>query len=222
MRPTVIFDFDGTLALGDGPVRAYARCVADAAGDSRIVDDFEDALVRIAAGSTAFRDGYHAVAASAASHGVDAATMDAAYLASRALLGTDEAPIEAPAGLGDFLDALAEHADRLLVTNAPDINLDLAIASLGAAGKFEGRVTSARKPVGIEAVVTDALTRGPVLSIGDIHEYDLAPAAALGADTALVGPAAARPPATITMAAVHLPDLYPAIQSWAAQSARLG
>ncbi|GMA34195.1 hypothetical protein GCM10025876_03990 [Demequina litorisediminis] len=95
-------------------------------------------------------------------------------------------------------------------------------SSLGVDGRLEHVVTSAGKPRGIEAVVSDALTRGPVLSIGDIHEFDLLPAAALGADTALVGPAAAHPPADVTMAAVHLPELYPAIQSWAARSARLG
>lgn len=221
MRPTVIFDFDGTLALGDGPVRAYARCVADAAGDSRIVDDFEDAMVRIAAGSTAYRDGYHAVAASAAAHGVDAATMDAAYLASRELLATDEAPIDAPAGLSEFLDALGEHADRYLVTNSPNVRIAQALEALGAAGRIEHVVTSAKKPAGIEPVVTACLARGPVLSVGDIYEYDLAPAAALGASTALVGPAAAQP-AGVTMAAATLPELYPAIQTWAVQSVLLG
>ena len=27
-RATIVFDFDGTVAIGDGPVRAYAREVA--------------------------------------------------------------------------------------------------------------------------------------------------------------------------------------------------
>lgn len=222
MRPTVIFDFDGTLALGDGPVRAYAACVAREAGDSRIVDDADDALAKIAAGESVFRDGYHAVAVAAANRGATPEMLDAAYRASRELLATEAAPIAAPSGISAFLDALAPHADRYVVTNAPDVRLTDALVELGIDGRLEQVVTSAGKPRGIEAVVEDALTRGPVLSIGDIHEFDLAPAAALGADTALVGPAATRPPADVTMAAVHLPELYPAIQSWAARSARLG
>ncbi|WP_084130692.1 HAD family hydrolase [Demequina sp. NBRC 110055] len=222
MRPTVIFDFDGTLALGDGPVRAYAACVAREAGDSRIVDDAEDAFARLAAGGSPFRDGYHAVAAAALTRGVEQEVLDAAYLESRSLLATGGAPIEAPAGLADFLDALGEHADRMVVTNSPNIRITEALDTLGAAGRIDAVVTSAKKPAGIEAIVTDALSRGPVLSIGDIHEYDLAPAVALGAATALVGPAASAPPADVTMAAATLPELYPAIQTWAAQSVLLG
>jgi FMN phosphatase YigB (HAD superfamily) len=63
--------------------------------------------------------------------------------------------------------------------------------------------------------VAEALLRGPVLSVGDIYENDLAPAAALGADTALVGPTWMSFAARTTMAAATLPELYPLIEVWA-------
>ena len=44
-RPILIFDFDGTVALGDGPVRAYARAVATEAGLSpSFVDEIATGL----------------------------------------------------------------------------------------------------------------------------------------------------------------------------------
>lgn len=221
MRPTVIFDFDGTVALGDGPLNAYAAAVAREAGDEAFRDRAAHALADFAAGTTSSRDGYHAVAEAASQHGIDADCLDRAYLASRTLLATPDAPIYAPADLPQFLADLAKHADLVLVTNAPDVRLAEALASLGIAPYLERTVSSARKPRGIEVEVAEALKRGPVLSVGDIYEFDLEPAARLGADTALVGPMAATAPSAVTMAALHLPELYPAIQSWA-QDARLG
>ncbi|WP_061962369.1 HAD family hydrolase [Demequina flava] len=222
MRPTVIFDFDGTVALGNGPLTAYAAAVARLAEDSEFATVATDALHAVERGDSEFRDGYHAVAAAAGQRGIDAHLLDRAYLASRDDLATPAAPVEAPAGLPEFLASLAAHADIALVTNAPDIRIREALEALGVAQHFVRVITSARKPLGIEAQVTDALERGPVLSIGDIYDFDLAPAARLGAATALVGPAAANPPADVTMSALHLPELYPAIQTWAAEAARLG
>ena len=33
---SVVFDFDGTIALGQGPLDAYARCVGELAGEAEI------------------------------------------------------------------------------------------------------------------------------------------------------------------------------------------
>jgi hypothetical protein len=80
-RPILIFDFDGTVALGDGPVRAYARAVATEAGLSpSFVDEIATGL---ADGDDAI-DAYdlvrvRAVAAGAAPSTSRAATPPAAH-----------------------------------------------------------------------------------------------------------------------------------------------
>ncbi|WP_062201894.1 HAD family hydrolase [Demequina salsinemoris] len=215
MRPTVIFDFDGTLALGDGPIEAYARGVAEAARVPEIADAGLEALARFAAGESEAIDGYDAVRAAAVALGADDEALSAGYLASRRVLATDDAPISAPAGLADLLARLSEHAELVLVTNSPDIRIDEALEALGATA-ITRKVCSARKPAGLAAVVEDALATGPVLSVGDIYVNDLEPAAARGAATALVGSTWKKWAAVVTMAAATLPELYARIEAWVA------
>lgn len=219
MPRTVIFDFDGTIALGDGPVDAYARGVVEASpipGLARAIANARDTLARQPG---AYRDGYDAVAATALAMGVDSEALSTAYLRSRHALATADAPVTAAPGLAQFLGTLARSAQLVLVTNAPDIRVSEALEVLGVARFFERRVCSAKKPAGIAAEVTAALTHGPVLSVGDIDEFDLAPARALGADTALVGPAASAHGHLATFAATRLEQLYGDIQMWAAATA---
>lgn len=218
MTPTVIFDFDGTLALGDGPLHAYAACVGEASGLAGAREACEAALARHAAGKGGFRDGYHAVREAAVALGVAPDALQQGFLDSRALLASDAAPVHAPDGLEGFLARLHQHATIVVATNSPPIRIDAALDSLGAAPHVDRVVCSARKPEGLVPVIEDALTRGPVLSVGDIHEFDLEPATRLGAATAAVGPAAARAGRLVTMAAPGLPALYGAIEAWAADA----
>lgn len=215
MGRTVIFDFDGTISLGDGPLDAYARCVAQLAGSDALLDEVAAARALAVQHPGTYRDGYHAVAAAAHAVGIDDATLSAGYLRSRELLGTAEAPVVAPPGLRTFLDRLAQHARLVLVTNAPAIRIPEALEVLGAAGAFGDVVCSAGKPAGLAAVIEEALATGPVLSIGDIDEFDLEPARRLGADTALVGPTAPFHAGRATYAAETLDRLYADIDAWA-------
>lgn len=217
MTRTVIFDFDGTLALGDGPIRAYARSLAAELDSPQAEAEALAALDAFEAGLTDARDGYHAVREVAERHGIDGDGVRRAYLRSREVLATDAAPIHAPEGLSDFLARLAEHARLVLVTNSPPIRIDEALVELGAAAHLAAVVCDARKPEGITTVVEDAIARGPVLSVGDIYAYDLEPAARLGADTAAVGVSAGQVRDRVTMAAERLEDLYDAIEAWAAR-----
>lgn len=221
MTATVIFDFDGTLALGDGPLHAYAASVAEAAGEPALIPAAAAALATFAAGGTPWRDGYHAIRAAAESLGVSPGALEEGYLRSRTLLATPAAPVHAPEGLAGFLARLADRAELVLVTNSPPVRIDEALGELGAAPYIGRRVCSARKPYGLVDVVRAALREGPVLSVGDIEEYDLAPAAKWGADTAAVGAAAASAGARATMAAPTLAELYPAIEAWAARAAEV-
>jgi FMN phosphatase YigB (HAD superfamily) len=215
---TLVFDFDGTVSLGTGPVLAYARAAATTlAADhaSAFLSAVELGLEQSPSGQlpgTGAIDGYDLVRMLASQHGVDPATLGDAYLASRGRLATDDAPVVAPRGLADFLRFAREHANTVLATNAPDIRVTEAISALGLTGLFDAVYTSVGKPGGLDSVLDDWLPNGEVLSIGDVWINDLAPAAARGALTALVGsPDEASAP---TYRADHLHDLYPVIAAW--------
>lgn len=213
---TIVFDFDGTVAIGSGPVLAYARRIAEAAGrdalPGAVAAELDDAD-RARRFPRGVLDGYDLVRRRAEAAGVEARVIEAAYLASRASLGTDEAPVGVPEGLPSLLDALAEHARLVLVTNAPDTSLDRALDALGLRGRFHETHPSAGKPDGLRPLARRWLAAGRLLSIGDIWVNDLEPVHELGGDTALIG--AVPPGAAPTFRGDTLPDLYPDLLRWA-------
>ncbi|WP_193103488.1 HAD family hydrolase [Brachybacterium sp. FME24] len=214
-RPTVVFDFDGTLALGRGPLQAYITALGSQPGGDRAVEASFAALAEFETGTSAHRDAYDAVRTAALAQGMRDADLGRAYLASRDLLGTDAAPVVAPKGLGDFLRELSAEATCVLATNAPPVGVERALISLGIEDSISDRHHDVGKPAGLAPIITAHLRNGPVLAVGDIWEFDLAPAALLGADTALVGvreTADARP----TLRGAALSDLYDPIRDWAA------
>lgn len=218
MTATIIFDFDGTVAVGDGPVRAYARFAAEAAGGDYL-ERVEAELARYNAGASAYRDGYDVVGSLAREAGVDEATLSAAYAHSRTQLGTTGAPVEPAPGLAELTARLDPSIRLVLATNAPGDGIDRALDAWGLADAFAERHFAVGKPAGLEPIIRAALEAGPVLSIGDIYEFDLAPAAALGADTALVGATAASSPAQPTLRGQTLAVLVPDILAWSAAAA---
>lgn len=218
MTPSIIFDFDGTLAIGHGPVLANARLLAPAAAPG-FLQRVEAELVRYDNGATDFRDGYNIVASLGAADGVPEATMAAAYTNSRAQLGTAQAPVESMPELKALLSALGQYAHLVLATNAPGEGVDRVLANWNVQDRFDEQHFNVGKPAGLHNIVESALDRGPVLAIGDIAEYDLAPALQLGADTALVGATATTSTAPVTMRGASLEHLASDIQTWAAQAA---
>lgn len=211
MNSILLFDFDGTIALGDGPVLAYATQVATALGDDgSFVESIRSAL---AASDGEALDGYDAVRRAATQRGADSRLLSAAYRASRAQLATPAAPITAPDGLADFLAEAAADAERMLVTNAPATRIDAALDALGLTGLFDRIVTGAGKPAGLEALLAALPHDSRVLSIGDIWHNDLAPAHARGHATALIG-GFADPDATPTYRAADFATLIPQLTAW--------
>ena len=239
----LVFDFDGTVSLGLGPVRSYARFISEglpiadataflAAVDSglalqsHLTDD--EPTDHTVAGAVPI-DGYDLVRLVSLGFPVTAADRDAAYLRSRHELATDAAPVAAPTGLADFLAEAGESAHLVLATNAPDIRITETLDALGLSQLFDVVYTSVGKPAGLEAILdtwfdrVGALTANAtrrraspahtVLSIGDVWVNDLAPAHLRGASTALVGSSQTND-ATPTFRAEHIADLYPAIRAW--------
>lgn len=216
MTRSVIFDFDGTLAIGHGPVLAYARAVAPSASKA-FVPRVEKALRAFDAGRSAYRDGYHIVAELAAKDGVSSGTMKQAYQVSREILGTVHAPVDAPSGLASLLEALSQHALLHLATNAPAEGVEQVLDSWAVRDCFDQLHFNVGKPDGLYPILRHMLESGPVLAVGDIVEYDLQPALDLGADTALVGATAALSDAKVTMRGLTLDDLRGELVSWASQ-----
>lgn len=237
----IIFDFDGTVCLGLGPVLSYARHVARSL-EPLTADRFMaqvDAALSTTGEVDGVRpiDGYDAVRLLSLQHGVQAPTRDAAYLASRRELATDAAPVCAPDGLADFLAEIRPAARLLLATNAPPIRIDEALEALGLTGCFDAVHTSVGKPSGFGTLLDGLLSARPqdpadadraldaraLLSIGDVWDNDLAPVSARGGTTVLVGESARHLPgtgsaaaatATPDFAAPALPGLYPGIRRW--------
>lgn len=219
MTVTIVLDFDGTIALGAGPLEAFARAVASAASDTAFADRAIAAVAAFERGESEARDGYDVVSTLAAQQGVTADALEAAYQSSRALLGSEHAAIAPPRGLADFLTKIGADARVVLATNAPGAGIRPVLEGWHVADLFDAMHFTVGKPDGLVPIIRAAVAEGPVLSVGDIFEFDLAPAAQLGAATALVGATAERSPAAVTMRGRTIADLYGDIEAWAAVTA---
>lgn len=222
----LVFDFDGTVSLGHGPIRSYARFIAadlPTASAVEFLGRFEAGVADTPAKPdthTVPIDGYDLVRLLAERYDVTATARSAAYLASRQELATQAAPVTSPAGLADFLAEARPNAHLVLATNAPAIRIDETLTALGLAGAFDAVHTSVGKPAGFGPLLDNLLAMLPVgaptvhlASIGDVWDNDLAPAHRLGATTALVGSTLSLA-ATPTYRADHLHELYPALRAW--------
>ena len=222
----LVFDFDGTVSLGHGPIRSYARFIAGGLATAQAVEflgRFEDGISAAPSATDPAAqpiDGYDLVRLLAEQYSVGATARSAAYLASRHELATCAAPVSSPAGLAGFLTEARPAAYLVLATNAPAIRIDEALSALGLTGAFDLVQTDVGKPAGFGPLLERLLTRLPagsspanLASVGDVWANDLAPASRRGATTALVG-THLPPNANPTYRAELLHELYPALRGW--------
>lgn len=211
---TIVFDFDGTVIVGNGPVLAYASEMSRfaPAGFLAVAEAEIDAFE--SGDAPQYRDGYDVVGTLATAAGVTADDGQRAYLASRELLGSAQPADPAP-GLAEILERIPEKTRVILATNAPEAGVEAALAGWGVRDRFDELIYNTGKPAGLTPIIERALEQGPVLSIGDIVINDLAPATELGADTALVGATAETSTASVTMRALTLAELTDQIVAWA-------
>lgn len=223
----LLFDFDGTVSLGEGPVIRYAQCVAATLSQAERSKFLEAVADQNEAGAEPNgsvtsapvpRDGYDSVRLAASVFSIPADTLGQAYRRSRADLASAKAPIEPVPGLAHFLAETRERAFLVLATNSPNTRIPEALHALGLDDAFDDVITSVGKPRGLDSVLDGlqrASTAGPLrlLSIGDVWANDLEPAFRRGFQTALIGastPSGAAP----THRALRLDELFPVITAW--------
>jgi len=217
MRGALILDFDGTLCVGDAPVREFARHAFESVSDGPTRLARLDAFLERGDGIDSARDGYQAVAALAREVDVPRAVLEAAFQRSRADIASWIDEVHAPAGMRDLLAEIG-HVTRVLITNSPAGGLDQVIEALGIRDVLDVFVTDAGKPSGMASALESAGVQidGPALaSLGDIWVNDHAEIQARGGTTFLID-RHARGDGLPTRRAVRAEDLYPEIRAWAA------
>jgi len=161
---TLVLDFDGTVCLGDDPVRLYCeevvRVLPQATG-TRItasLDGFLDG--HAVAGLDQSQDGYQAVQRLAAGAGVHPAQLDVAYRDSRRRFDAGEGRTWVPDGLLEELAVVRTRGvDLILVTNAPMLGVRAFADRTGLTEQLTGVVADARKPTGMAPILQRLLDR---------------------------------------------------------------
>lgn len=221
-RPLLVLDFDGTVCLGDDPVRIYAQEVTDRIehpGDLLAqLDSFLDGDLRL----PQVEDGYHAVAHLGRGADLSPAELNGAYMASRRRISEGEGRMHPPEGFTHFLGELRSlGVGIVLLTNAPETGATAWLDDHGITPYLDGVVTDAGKPARMHEHLGTLLEQWglegspeALASVGDVWINDVAPALDLGARGFYidrfdlgVGPSTAR--------AGTFVELYGSITDWA-------
>jgi FMN phosphatase YigB (HAD superfamily) len=142
---TIVFDFDGTVIVGNGPVLAYAREMARFAPEGFLARAEAEIAAFEAGRAASYRDGYDVVGTLGTDAGVSAGDRQLAYLASRELLGSAQPADPAP-GLADILARIPEETRVVLATNAPEAGVESALAGWGIRDRFDELIYNTGKP----------------------------------------------------------------------------
>jgi FMN phosphatase YigB (HAD superfamily) len=217
-RQALLVDLDGTLYRGNGPVIAYANAVANGLPEQ----DRQRFLSAVDANNASgVPDGWEAVGRAAQELGVDRASTDRAFMASREALAKPDCVVEVPSGFIEALATLRPYTFVMLATNSPELGVSELLTRIGAADSFDEIVFGAKKPSGMPDLLARIADRvdaaeAPwrILSVGDHWPNDIEPALAFGAATAFVDRhGRADVPADVTGPTVE--QVLPAIMRWA-------
>lgn len=191
----MVFDFDGTLCLGDDPVLAYAAQIDERLPARRriprtVAQALDDGDLRVpGSGAPASalgtpQDGYQLVQRLGRAAGLSPEQCGEAFRAARRELldrGLAATDVHAPPGAGELLARLRAHVAVVLITNAPAAGFAPWLEALGLTDSFDAVINDAAKPDGMPAALAEARRRtglpgdAPTASLGDIWANDLAP-----------------------------------------------
>lgn len=202
---TVVFDFDGTVCLGNDPVRAYAEGVGSHLdqGEASAMNDELERFLKRPSDFPQYSDGYDVVQSHATGRLTSEQTQEA-YMRSRRLLAKGVFDVRPPERLGWMLRRMGElGCRRVLASNSPIIGLREALDSFGVLDDFDEVIPGVGKPKGWDVLIdrfVDKRHSGVpgLLSIGDYWKNDMAPVVAAGQLTAFIHEPDPSMPATIT------------------------
>ncbi len=230
VRLALLFDFDGTLYVGDLPTLAYARHCADQLPPAAATDLIDGIRFFLEGKSIADRrvdlgaaeDGRQAVEILAAAAGLTPDQVAAAYRRSRTDLAASAFVLDPPEGLAELLTELVG-VHIMIVTNAHRVGVAEVLAAIGLIAYIDEVVTDAGKPDSMPGIVRSTLARidsaaepRRLMVVGDRWSADLADASRIGATTALID-RFRRGDGQPTVRATGLAGLIPAIRDWADQ-----
>jgi phosphoglycolate phosphatase-like HAD superfamily hydrolase len=230
----LIFDFDGTLYVGDLPILAYARHCAEQLTDQSatdLIDGIRFFLEGKSAGNRRIdlsdaEDGYQAVEVLASALGLTDPQVRQAYRLARADLAASAFALEAPEGLVALLDQLRGADQRhgvhiAVVTNAAALGVGEVLAAIELAGLIDEVIIDAGKPAGMPDIIAATLRRidavdtpDRLMVVGDRWADDLADAHRARAVTAMVD-RFSRGDGEPALRAADLVGLIPGIRQWA-------
>lgn len=214
-KPVLIFDFDGTVCTGDEATLDFAFRV----GGEKYVRAIELYLQQGPVPGTVIDtadDAWRAVGQLAAADGISD-QLDEHFLATRTALREGTVPAHPPEGFTAWLDGLKTlGATVILATNSPAVGMPEMLRAIGVDGHFSELITDADKPRGM-AQILDALllehSADDLMSVGDLWNNDLAPAAERGVATAYIDRWNIRQ-GEATFHQTSLPLMYKDIENW--------
>lgn len=166
-------------------------------------------------------DTWNVAYAAARHYGLDRATVDEAFLATRDYMASPEFEMEPVPGLAPALRRLKGRVYLALATNSPQACSEVLVDKLDLTGVFDAFHFSARKPRGLTPVLeaTAAAARvGPaaLLSVGDNRRNDVLPAHAYGSRGVLLDANGLFGPDAADLVLPHIGELVPLLEQLAA------
>ncbi len=218
-RGLLLFDFDGTVYRGDAPFRAYASHIAEALREP----DRQTYLGRAARQLAGVRkveagDYWQAMARLAKPYHLDRATLQEAFMKTRAYMMTDACRLEVPGALPSFLARARPRVIVALASNSPEETCLPLLQKLGLHDAFHVVRPGAGKPEGLLPLIAELeeqfqIPPGQVMSVGDHYGNDIAPARSAGYRTAYITPGDYFP-GPVDLAGRRLEDVLPGVEEW--------
>lgn len=126
-------------------------------------------------------------------YGGDAERNGEAFLKVRDIMADPTFTINPIPGLAQVIESLKGRVIQVLATNSPQPDSEAILTKVGLLGHFDRHYFRSNKPMGLKLIFQELTERygvalGDILSIGDNLVNEIAPARAMGCQTAFIDP----------------------------------